>query len=730
MGADDLSSGDAETLISSAIAGLNADDIESFQILKDGSATSIYGARAMAGVIVVTTKKGRAGHSSINYTGEFTMRMKPSYNEFNIMNSQDQMGVYDEMEKKGWLNAADLHRASDSGVYGYMYKLMNTYDPATGQYALPNTPDAINAYKKAAEMRNTDWFDLLFSNAVSQNHSVSISTGTEKASFYASLSALTDPGWYKQSEVKRYTANWNKAWGADERHLTNLFAGMEVNSLKRSNSMFRGWGMQYSLGELPSYVYQFFKKGIEADDKYYSLNHTMGRAVAAFMNATYSYDGRYTLNGTFRYEGTNRMGSSRSARWLPTWNISAAWNAHEEKFFKDLFEPALSHFTLKASYSLTADRGPASVTNSHAIFLGTTPYRPFASIQETGLYLDEPENSELTYEKKHELNIGAEMGFLNNRINFAIDWYRRNNYDLIGLINTSGIGGFAYKYANVASMRSHGVEFTLSTVNIRNRSFSWTSDLIFSNSKTKVTDLSSQNKMMDFISGTGFTRPGYPVRSLFSIPFVGLDENGIPQFDIDGEVTSTDISFQQRDNLDFLKYEGPTDPTITGSLGNVFTYKGFKLNIFLTYAFGNAVRLDPRFSAIYSDLDAMPREFKNRWELSGEEQSTNVPGILPYRLYNDQYKYYYAYNAYNYSTERVAKGDFIRLKEISLGYDFPKKWISYLKMQTLSLKLQATNLMLLYADKKLNGQDPEFFNTGGVASPVPRQFTLTVRLGL
>ena len=329
-----------------------------------------------------------------------------------------------------------------------MYKLMNTYDPATGQYALPNTPDAINAYKKAAEMRNTDWFDLLFSNAVSQNHSVSISTGTEKASFYASLSALTDPGWYKQSEVKRYTANWNKAWGADERHLTNLFAGMEVNSLKRSNSMFRGWGMQYSLGELPSYVYQFFKKGIEADDKYYSLNHTMGRAVAAFMNATYSYDGRYTLNGTFRYEGTNRMGSSRSARWLPTWNISAAWNAHEEKFFKDLFEPALSHFTLKASYSLTADRGPASVTNSHAIFLGTTPYRPFASIQETGLYLDEPENSELTYEKKHELNIGAEMGFLNNRINFAIDWYRRNNYDLIGLINTSGIGGFAYKYGS------------------------------------------------------------------------------------------------------------------------------------------------------------------------------------------------------------------------------------------------------------------------------------------
>ena len=90
----------------------------------------------------------------------------------------------------------------------------------------------------------------------------------------------------------------------------------------------------------------------------------------------------------------------------------------------------------------------------------------------------------------------------------------------------------------------------------------------------------------------------------------------------------------------------------------------------------------------------------------------------------------YAYNAYNYSTERVAKGGFIRLKEISLSYDVPKKWISALKISSLSLKLQATNLCLLYADKKLNGQDPEFVNSGGVASPVPRQFTFTLRLGI
>lgn len=108
ISADDLSSGDAETLVSSAIAGLNSDDIESFQILKDGSATSIYGARAMAGVIVVTTKKGRNGQAHLNYSGEFTTRLKPSYSNFNILNSQDQMGLYKEMRDKGWLSLTDV----------------------------------------------------------------------------------------------------------------------------------------------------------------------------------------------------------------------------------------------------------------------------------------------------------------------------------------------------------------------------------------------------------------------------------------------------------------------------------------------------------------------------------------------------------------------------------------------------------------------------------------------
>ncbi|MDR0892838.1 MAG: SusC/RagA family TonB-linked outer membrane protein [Mediterranea sp.] len=914
VSADDLSSGDAQTLISSAIAGLNSDDIESFQILKDGSATSIYGARAMAGVIVVTTKKGKAGTSRISYSGEFTTRLVPSYNDFNIMNSQQQMGVYKEMQQKGWLNFSETARYADSGVYGKMYQLINTYDPVTGRFALSNTAAAKNAYLKAAEMRNTDWFSELFSSAISQNHSVSLSSGTDKASFYASLSAMLDPGWYKQSNVNRYTANLNanynilknlsmnliasasyrkqrapgtlsqdvdavsgrvkrdfdinpysyalntsraldprefytsnyapfnilheldnnyinlnivdvkfqgelkwkvipalelsvlgsvkyqgtqqeqrikdtsnqaeayraglddktimdanrllytdpsnpyalpisilpeggiyqranyRMWSYDfratanynhvfnEKHITNFFGGMEVNSIDRSKDNFQGWGMQYDMGNIPFYIYQYFKKGIEDGNKYFSLDETYSRSAAFFANATYSYNGKYTANGTIRYEGTNRMGKSRSARWLPTWNVSGAWNAHEEDFFKK-WQPAFSHFTLKASYSLTADRGPANVTNSQAIISNYAPFRPFTDIQETGMYIKELANENLTYEKKHELNIGVDMGFLDNRLNLAMDWYKRNNYDLIGLTNTESAK--ILQFANVASMKSHGIEFTISSRNIETKSFQWDTNLIFSQTKNTVTDLRQNSLVMDLVSGNGFAMQGYPVRSLFSIPFEGLDKNGIPQvLNEEGEVTSTAINFQERDKVGYLKYEGPTDPTITGSLGNMFSYKGFRLNVFMTYSFGNVIRLNPVFSATYTDLTAMTREYKNRWTLPGDEQKTNIPAILSRRDYDTEEDYRYAYNAYNYSTVRIAKGDFIRMKEVSLSYDFPKAWITNLKLTNLSLKLQATNLFLIYADKKLNGQDPEFFNSGGVAAPVPRQFTLTLKFGL
>lgn len=924
---EDLSSGNAETLISSAIAGLNADDIESIQILKDGSATSIYGARAMAGVVVVTTKKGRVGETRLSYVGEFTTRLKPSYKNYNISNSQEQMGIYREMKERGWLEAPTMASAANNGVYGKMYDLINTWKG--NGYGLDQLDAAENQYLRQSEFVNTDWFDSLFNSNVVQSHAVSITSGTEKSQFYFSLSALNDPGWTKASSVERYTINakasfqispsvkinllgngsrrdqtapgtisqeqdpvsgevnrgfdinpysyalnssrallpneyyrrnyadfnifhelknnyidmgqtdlkfqadmewkvlkgWNiNALGAirysttayehhikdhsnqamayragvvtddgpenaairevnpylytdpdiagslpetilpvggiynrttydlksldfrlsttyvtefDEKHLINIFGGMELNSTDRNNSRFRGWGYQYDNGGDPFSDYSGFKQAQEEKTYYYARGFNIYRNLAFFGTATYSYEGRYVLNGTARYEGSNKLGKSRTSRWLPTWNIAGAWNSHEEKWFKN---DVLTRGTLKASYSLTADRGPAWVSNSTPMFKADIPWRPTSSVLEPGAPLDKAGNNDLTYEKKRELSIGVDLGFVNERIGLAVDYYTRRNYDLIGLVYTGGIGlpGIT-AWANSASMKSSGWEIGISSVNMRLKDFEWRSNFNFAKTKNEITKLASTPRVLSLVTGgigasyegSASRRQGYPVGALFSIPFAGLDDEGLPMFiNEHGEVTTSDLNFQENKKLDFLHYDGTLDPTITGSLDNTFVYKNFQLGVFITYSFGNVVRLDPLFSSSYSDMDAMPKEFKNRWMISGDEAHATIPAIANLREGKTVENVKAAYNAYNYSTARIAKGDFIRLKDISLAYEVPRTAIQSLKLTGLSFKLLATNLFLLHADKKLNGQDPEFFNSGGVAVPLPKQFTLTVRLSL
>ena len=276
--ADALSSGDAETLISSAIAGLNADDIESFQILKDGSATSIYGARAMAGVIVVTTKKGQQGTARINYTGEYTMRLIPSYSTFNIMNSQDQMSIYQELQQKGYLLYAGTANASSSGVYGKMYQLLSQYDETNGQFGLANTPEAKAAYLRDAEYRNTNWFKELFSNNIMHNHSISISAGTDKVQYYGSLSAMFDPGWTLQSKVERYTANQNATFKISKKVSLNMIG----------NASFRKQRAPGTLGQSTNVVTGEVSRDFDINPYSYALNTSRALDPNVFYTRNYA----------------------------------------------------------------------------------------------------------------------------------------------------------------------------------------------------------------------------------------------------------------------------------------------------------------------------------------------------------------------------------------------------------------------------------------------------------
>ncbi len=896
---EDLVSEDAKLLIASAIPGLTAESIESFRVLKDASATAVYGPRAIAGVVEVVTKKGAAGTSSFTYTNESTFRLIPTYDQYNIMNSQEQMSVIQELMQGGHYEFQNVVTQKNKGIVGRMYELFYELD-RQGNSRVLNTEAGRRAYLQEAERRNTNWFKQLFQTSVMQNHTLSFSSGNEKSTYYASLSLLSDPGWQKGNKLTQYTTNlnanynlsskvrlglitdlsyrdqttpiqdgynyalnhsrtlnakdyyttnyapynifnemdnayidtdiatlriqgqlsWkitpkieailmgairyqnntqkteykeNSNWVLSYRAMPNttvrdnntnlykdpndpfalpvvvlpkggirekidktslannlratlsykdtfaeglhsiaLFGGFEMDNAKNTNDLNRNYGLLYNAGNYASFSYLMFKKLQEEFRNYYTVADTENNNQAFFANASYTLKGRYTANGTLRYDASNAFGPSRYLRWMPTWNAGLKWDVSQENFFASL--KPLSHLSLKASFGVTAVA--PSVSNSLAQLYINNPWRN-STQRELGLEIQNIANHDLTYEKNQELNIGADLGFLDDRINLSVEWFHRHSYDLIGDIVTQGTGGFTTKKGNMAQMRIRGLEIGLETTNLKTADFSWKTSFIYSRAKNEITELLTTPTIRDMIgystsatSQGGFARAGYPLKSIFSVPFNGLNDRGLPTFlNEHDQSTIGGIRFDSR-NVDFLKYAGTLIPTDKGSFSNTFHYKGISLGVVLTYSYGNVVRLR-KLSNIYTDYGIVPRELNNRWQFAGDETKTNIPVVYTTFMQN-AYGYNeisQAYNTYDYSDIRIAKGDNIRLKEISLGYTFDKDFLRETRIRQLSVKLQATNLALLYADKRLNGDDPDYLVNG--YTPIsPKRLIFTLRVGL
>jgi TonB-linked SusC/RagA family outer membrane protein len=922
---EQLSTGDANTLIGSSVAGLNPDDIESFNILKDAAATAQYGARAMNGVVIINTKRGKdtKGKPNVSYTGEFTSYLKPSYDTYDILNSADQMNFYIEILKKGWLNAGVTANNPNGGVFTKAY-LANyiVIDPTTTPptYGSPSNIDGLKSFLQRYADANTNWFDVLFKNSLQQQHSLSITSGTERSQLYASTSFLKDNGWTVGDNVSRFTGNMrgtfkisdkltfelltngsvrdqsapgtlgrnsNPVFGQYDRdfdinpfsyaintsrvltpydangnleyftkdyapfniiselknntltltqidfkgqlglkykfiknfqysfdgayrfaktnqehkvtensnqanayragtnpknsvilnanrflyknpddpnalpvsvlpyggfyntvgdnitnyyfrnsveynntinkdHLVNFFAAQELRYIDRQHVTFDGYGYQYDQGGVPFIDPNIVKQNVESNFNYYSMNYQYERYLNYSLRGAYSYKGKYSINSTVRYDGSNLLGESTTARWLPTWNVSGAWNIDTEDFYqKSSLIKVLNRATVRATYGLTASIGNAK--NSSLILQAQSTKRPYISEKETALYIQDLTNSQLTFEKQYETNLGMDLGFFNDKLTLTVDVYDRKGFDLIGPIRTSGIGGQAIKDANYADMRSKGIEVTIGAAVVKERNFTWNTQLNFAKTSSKITNLQNKPTIFDLVNPDGGAQLGYPQRGLFSIDFVGLShDKGIPQFVNESGVTGTNV-YLQSTTTQYLKYEGPVDPTFTGGFYNSFKYKEFSLGILTTFSAGNKVRLDPVFKSSYTDLDATSSIFLNRWEKPGDEATTNVPSVLDARTVAQLDGY--PYNNYNYSSARVADGGFIRLKTISLSYSLKPNLITRFGLYSTTFSFAANNVLLIYSDKALNGKDPEFFGSGGVALPIPRQFTLSLKVG-
>lgn len=924
---DQLVSGDAATLVSSAIAGINPTDIEDIQVLKDASATSVYGARALNGVIVITTKSGkRNSDNRITYTYEQSFRQVPSYKEFDLLNSQETMSIYQEMENKGYFDLNRMLYGRRSGVYYQLYNGISTINPNTGNYFIENTDEAKRAFLKEREYANTNWFKHLFRINPTQNHTITFSGGGEKSASYASLGFYNDPGWTVADKVQRVTANLkntfyindrlkttlslqgnmrnqtapgtfeqrrNTAIGSFERdfdinpftyalttsrtlrlrdnhgnleyyrnnwapfnilneyennyikinlldfrvqgeasykinnnleanvlasvrqattntshyitdksnvigafranenpwvaseniylvkdkdnpllqpkvglthggifsktetslksymarfaldynkkieeHDIKAFGFAEIRYADRTSNPFQGYGIQYDRGNQVFPNPLILQKLANEGSGYFSLLNRYDRGVTFSASATYGYAGKYIVNAVANYEGSNTAGKYSSSRWLPTWNIGAKWNIDKEDFMDN---SVFSTLALRTSYGLTAKMNEHAI-NSSAVYRNAIINRFNFNDRENILRLLHLENRDLTWEKMYELNIGVDAGFFGNRLNATLDVYQRNSFDLIDIVRTSGVGGQYYKYANFGDMRSRGVELALNSKNIIGKDFSWTTNFTLSFIHQKITRLLNTPNTFDMVAGAGRGNVvGFARGSLFSFNYQGLNQYGLPTFDFglypmnnraNANVVGADFLDAQY-SKSYLIYHGPTEPTTMGGLSNTFKYKDWEFSFFITAQAGNKIRLNPSFDPAFADLNVFTKDYYHRWLNPGDEWTTDMPAIPSQDLIRliGQENIERAYNTYNYSQNRVADGSFIRMKNISLAYNVPSDFAKKLGMRTLNIRAQAVNPFLIYADKRLNGQDPEFYRSGGVSLPTPRQYTITVNVG-
>ena len=902
----DLASPEAKRLIAAALPGLSESDIQSFQVINDASATALYGQRALGGVISVRTSKAGQGTNSFTYQAELTYRAIPSYREFNILNSQDQMAVFNEMANGKSLDNEAVFIASRYGVYGYLYNQIYNYNDVTGEYGVLNTDAGRAAYLRAAELRNTNWFKELFQHSIRHQHTLTFSTGTQKANYYASLNANLDPGWKRFENSQTYSFNFNadfrpfKGWsfgirstasyqkkhqggdwrphtyapdasrtldpntfyaydytpfnikhelqhntrdyktanlslqatidwqpitqlrlsalgalryrdqygvtdrdehsnaaevyrnisksiirsnsdylykplddptalpqivmpyggirnsqniiderydgqlkahyndtfGSNGEHSLSAVAGLEVFEERHLNEWFDAYGVNYNLGYLTTYSPLLFTNLRNKGKQYYEIRPTLNRGVSLVGNVDYTLLGRYRVNASYRREGTNQFGRARTIRYIPTWNVGGNWSIDQESFFPKL--KPLSSLSMSLSYGMSGTI--PYVHNALPRLKTLLPFFGDANLIEPGVYIDEPANYDLTYEKMYELNWGLNFGLFDERISAGITLFNRQGRDLIDQVFPQGTGGFVdFLYGNVAQMSAKGIELSLTTQNIRTRDFSWSTSITYSRNTNKVTRLNTSPSVKNLTDEKGAARQGYPLNSLFSIPFYKLDENGHPRFFLpdgadvlpDGRhITSPRMGGQvswtasKPEEIDYLVYSGTRTPTDQGGINNSFSFKNFRLGVYVYYSFGGVKRLPEQFATKYNDHQVMGKEFNRRWLRAGDEERTNVPVIATdaHRQANPYLSN--AYTNYNKSDVRVAKTDYVQLRDISLSYTVPKSFVDRLRLSSLSLKLQASNVALLYADKKLNGALPYDYDYQ------PHSYIFTATVGL
>ncbi|MDH7447024.1 SusC/RagA family TonB-linked outer membrane protein [Aquimarina sp. 2201CG14-23] len=403
--------------------------------------------------------------------------------------------------------------------------------------------------------------------------------------------------------------------------------------------------------------------------------------LSYFGRATLSIANKYLLKASLRYDGSSRFGEENRFGWFPA--ASAGWIVSEESFLSN--SEVLSLLKLRGSWGVTGNAGIGNFA-SLSLFQGS-PYNQRAGLSPTQLG-----NPSLKWERTTQVDFGLDYGFLNNRISGEIDYYIKDTDDLLLNEPVPGTSGFPNITRNVGEMKNKGFEFIINTKNIVSQNGSWSTSLNISTIDNEVTKLPGG----DIIAGRNIVREGETVSSFYLVEFAGADPaNGDALFirntvAVDGTVDrSTTNNFNDASRI----IAGSPYPDFIAGLTNNITYKGIDFSFTFQGEWGASIYNNGgRFqSGNARFFDNQSTDQLRRWQQPGD--ITDIPQA---RLFST--------NGQQASTRYLQESDFIRLRNLTLGYTIPKDITQKFYMERIRIYFTGFNL-LTFTD--YDGYDPE-----------------------
>ena len=521
----------------------------------------------------------------------------------------------------------------------------------------------------------------------------------------------TNERWTDRDWVIENTLTYSKTF--IQKHAVNLLAGYttQAHSYEHMDGEARGFPNDNITTLNAGTMY-----ALTSDESEYSMISYLGRV-------NYIYDNRYLLTATIRKDGSYRFGSNR--KWGTFPSFSVGWRISQESFMQDIKQ--ISDLKLRSSFGVS---GNNRIGNYSSIGLLSTGFYPTGDALEISVNPDTMPNYNLGWEKTQQLNIGLELGLFDNRIKFEADFYDSRSVDLLLNVPVPTITGYSTQMQNIGKVQNKGMEYAISTRNFTG-DFSWSTDFNISFNKNKVLEVGVDERPIFAgaanANNSFITMPGYPIASFYGYVYEGIfksqDElDKYPHLPADkiGDGRYKDVNDDDKLDQNDKTIIGDNHPIFTAGLNNTLSYRNFSLGVQLTSSYGaKTFSFWKRMVGIYhGDRNGIIQQL-NRWK-SPEEPGDGIhfrPTRTPSGWQRDP------------SSAWVQDASFLRLRNITLGYDFNNNnLIRKLGINALRLYITGTNL---YTFTNYIGYDPENSSESGLSKggdymgyPAARSFIL------